>query len=47
MKVINIGFQELLEENVKELTSGMEWLKNRTLKLAGNLDEVKEFIDKL
>lgn len=46
MKVINIGFQELLEENVKELTSGMEWLKNRTLKLAGSLDEVKEFIDK-
>ena len=46
MKIIDPGFQEFLEENVKELTAGMEWLKSRTLKLAENIEEVKIFIDK-
>ena len=45
MKIINVGFQEFLEENVKDLTTGMPWLKDRTTKLITTVDEIKTFVD--
>jgi len=46
MPVVNVGFQEFLEENVKDLTSEMPWLKEKTLKCMDSIEELKTFIDK-
>ena len=45
-KIVNPGFLEFLQDSVKGLLGDMPWLKGRTLKLAGSLQEVKEFVDK-
>jgi DNA polymerase I-like protein with 3'-5' exonuclease and polymerase domains len=45
-KIISMGFSEFLEDNVKEITTHMKWMQDRTMKLIKSLDELKEFVDK-
>lgn len=45
-KVVNLGLMDFIEDNVKSLTEEMEWMKERTLKYAENIEEVKSFVDK-
>ena len=42
---VNTGFPEFLEDSVKELTSTMEWMKTREMRLAGSVAELMFFID--
>ena len=44
-EVVNVGFLEFLEDSVQGRTAEMEWMKDRTLKCAENIEEVMEFID--
>lgn len=45
MAIVNIGFSEFLEDNVKEITDKFDWMKTRTFKLCKTIEEFKEFID--
>ena len=44
--VINMGFSEFIEDNVKELTESMEWMKDREMKLISKMPDVSDYIDK-
>ena len=46
MAIVNIGFSEFLEDNIKEITDKYDWMKTRTFKLCKTIEEFKEFIDK-
>ena len=45
MAIVNIGFSEFLEDNIKEITDKYDWMKTRTFKLCKTVEELKEFID--
>jgi len=45
-KIVNMGFPEFLEDNVKSLTDKMPWMKERDFKYAESIEEVKAFVDK-
>jgi DNA polymerase I-like protein with 3'-5' exonuclease and polymerase domains len=44
--VTSLDLTELLDENIKELTEKMEWMKNRTFKCAESIEELRDFIDR-
>ena len=44
-KVLNTGFIELDEDEVKERVGQAPWMEERTFKLASNIEEVREYID--
>lgn len=44
-QVISVGFEEFLEQNVKELTASMPWMKDKNLFLCEHLDTLKDFVD--
>ena len=45
-KYFDIGFQEFVEENVKELTATKAWMKNKNFMLCRSNDDLIPFIDK-
>jgi DNA polymerase-1 len=45
-KVTTIGFEEYLEDNVKDITRAMAWMKDKNMKLCESTQELHDFIDK-
>lgn len=44
-KVTTVGLEEFLEENVKEITGAMTWMKDKNMRLCESLKELRDFID--
>ena len=45
-KVLDISFNEFLEDNVKELAQTKTWMKDRNMRLCESIKDLMEFVDK-
>ena len=45
MPIVTVGFSEMLEDGIKELTTKMAWMANHTMRLCKSLDELRTFVD--